>query len=461
MRTVLALALVAALAAPATAWEADTTHAGLTEVAALSSRLHARLRALHGRPAGWLELLSMAPDRAPALYKKLGNVEPSSGVVPDRRGRQSALAWLVAGAVVEGIPGDRDRNHFYDPVHRKGLTAPRRGLVATLRGVPSVPGGVAAPDWITAPDNDLGLARFWLELEKSAVAGTRGERDEHLAMALLCAGAMMHVLQDLGAPAHARGDIEEHLLPLGGGPRDRGSRFERLAAWMYGRLGLPEPAAAPPARQRARDFFTAGDGKGLADVTAARWYSMGTLPADVVVPSDPRRGEVAGRVVAAQRFPSPRPTAELRLKGSTGPDGHVLRADDGPCLANYRVDDGRLRFTISDACAAEQLAAILPEVAAYSAGFLEWLFRGALAVSVVSGSVTIAVPPGDVALGAGVLTVLVEDENGRRTVLGGGPVADGGLPEVAAPATATRIIAVFRGQDAAGEELIAVGTSAP
>src|SRR5262249_27348380 len=71
------------LAAPAArAWEADSTHVGLTEQAALASKLHARLQALFLRRGGWLESLRLAPERAPALYKKLGLLEPTSGVVP-------------------------------------------------------------------------------------------------------------------------------------------------------------------------------------------------------------------------------------------------------------------------------------------------------------------------------------------------------------------------------------------
>jgi len=34
---------------------------------------------------------------------------------------------------------------------------------------------------------------------------------EHLALALLCAGAMLHVLEDMGAPAHARDDLRASM----------------------------------------------------------------------------------------------------------------------------------------------------------------------------------------------------------------------------------------------------------
>src|SRR5262249_26809667 len=117
-RVLAALLLVASAAG---AWEADSTHAGLTEQAALASRIHVRLQAFFGRRGGWLEPVRLAPERAPALYEKLTLLEPSSGVVPDRAGRQSALGWLLAGAVVEGMPAAREQNHFYDPTSKRGL----------------------------------------------------------------------------------------------------------------------------------------------------------------------------------------------------------------------------------------------------------------------------------------------------------------------------------------------------
>jgi hypothetical protein len=425
------LALLFALTATAHAWEPDTTHAGLTEQAALATRINAKLVALFGRPEGWLEPVVLGPERAPGLYKKLEVVEPSSGAVPDRRGRQGALGWLLAGSVVEGMPEARARKHFYDPVTKRG----------------------AAPDWIIAKDNDLGLERFWIELERAVSAPGPAERDEHLAMALVCAGAMVHVLEDMGVPARTRGDEDEFDLPLGGGPADRGSRFERLATLLDGRLGVPAPEA-PVARPHARDFFTAADGKGLADLTNARWYSSGTLPHTVDVPRHPQRGEVLERVRAAQRYARPRPEHDLSLSTT---DAVALRDERGVCLANYRVADEELRFFISDECAAEQLAAILPQVGGYAAGFLEWLFRGSLAVAVQDGQVLVTVPKGETPLGKGQVSVIAEDANGRRAVVGSSTWS--GSAQVAAPSAYVRLFAVFRGTDESGDAVIAVGNT--
>jgi hypothetical protein len=52
-------------------------------------------------------------------------------------------------------------------------------------------------------------------------------------------------------------------------------------------------------------------------------------------------------------------------------------------------------------------------------------------------------------LGAGAMTLWVEDEKGRRRSLGASPHAQ-------VPSDAKRLIAVFRGVDAEGEPLVAV-----
>lgn len=457
-RAVIALMLAASTAS---AWEPDTTHAGLTEQAALGSRVHVRLQAFFARAGGWLEPLRFAPARAGSLYAKLDLIEPTSGVVPDRSGRQTALAWLLAGSVVEGIPAARENNHFYDPIAKHGLRAGERPPLELVveTGITGVgAAGVAAPDWIAAKENDLGVARFWAELEKSVTAAGPAERDEHLAMALLCAGAMMHVLEDLGVPARTRGDLDEFLLPLGGGTSDRGSRFERLAAVLFGRLGVP-PATAPVPRPKLRDFFTADDHQGLADLINARFYSLGTLPGSVLVPAHPRPGELATLIAKASKYPSPKPTRDPAITGGVLRDPLSIRDADGLCLANYRVSEEMMHFLISDDCADSQLRVIMPMVGAYAAGFLEHLFRGGLVVTVEGGRASVSVPPNETQLGPGQLSFITEDGSGHRKVVGNGELQDG-KASFDVPSDAARVFVLFKGADAAGESLIAVGSGA-
>ncbi|TMQ10824.1 MAG: hypothetical protein E6J90_35805 [Deltaproteobacteria bacterium] len=275
---------------------------------------------------------------------------------------------------------------------------------------------------------------------------------------------MLHTLGDLGAPSRVRGDAAAHLEPLGGGPGDLGSRFERIAALTYGRLGVPPPSRTV-SRNHLRDFFTSKDGGGLADVIARSYFSPNTLPEPARVSS-----EIRPRLVR----PQPTLPARLNVMAANRDDGTTLRTASGVCLARYRVEHDVLTFAIDDDCILEQLSVILPDVAAYETGMLDFLLRGELTIS-VAGQITVT-GSGGAGLGAGKVDVLVEDDRGVRTSIAsiatsGAPPAPAGdakaagdarpagepIAQVATPATGTRVVAVFRGVDAAGEPIVAVG----
>ena len=433
------IALVLA-AGTAHAWEPETTQAGLAENAALASKLNRRLLAL-GFAGGLFEPLTIPPADAPALIADLKLLSPTHGAVPDARGRQTALAWIAAGAALADIPASHGANHFFDPATGKGWELPSRGVRDLFGKVPLPARGMPAPDWVTAKENPFNLAGFLDQYAKAATAPTPGERSRAMAGALVAAGAMMHVLADLGAPSRVRGDETAHLEPLGGGPDDLGSRLERIAALVYGRLGVPAPGAEIT-RTHLRDFFTAKDGTGLADVIAKTYFSPHTLPESTRIGDDPH---------PRLRRPQPALPGRLNLMAASRDDGTTLRAADGTCLARYRVDHGVLGFSIDDDCMLEQLVQILPQVGAYETGLLDYLLRGELTLT-PGAQIAISAK----GLGPGTLEVLVEDDRGVRKVISTTPFT--GSASIAAPAAGTRVVAVFRGADAAGEPIVAVGS---
>ena len=445
------LATLALLPATARAWEPATTHAGLAEQAALTSRLHRRLVSL-GFGGGLFEPLTIPPADAPALMAALRLLSPSHGAVPDGRGRQVALAWLTAGAALADVPSRHGANHFFDPTTGAGWRAPDRGVVRGLAddvrealGRAALPAtGVPAPDWVTSKDNPLGLAAFHHQYVKAVSARTPGERARHMAAALLAAGAILHTLGDLGVPSRVRGDTAAHLEPLGGGPDDLGSRFERIAALAHGRLGVPAPTRTIT-RPTLRAFFTAPDGGGLADVIARSYFSPHTLPGT---------SRVGGEATPALARPQPALPARLNLMAASRDDGTTLRDPAGTCLARYQIENSVLAFSLDDECVLEQVGAILPEVASFEAGLLDHLLRGELTLT-FGAQLTVA----GAALGAGTLDVLVEDERGVRTSLGAVQATGGTAPlaVMAAPTVGLRVVAVFRGVDASGEPVVAVG----
>jgi hypothetical protein len=440
---------------PALAWEAATTHAGLAEQAALASRLHKRLVSL-GFTGGLFEPLTIPPADAPTLIAALKLLSPTHGAVPDARGRQAALGWLIAGAALADVPAAHGAHHFFDPLTGRGWQMPDRGVIDRLGdavrgalGRAALPErGMPAPDWITSRDNPFNLAAFASQYAKAVAAETPGERARHMAAALVAAGAILHVLGDLGAPSRVRGDALAHFEPLGGGPDDLGSRFERIAALAHGRLGVPGPSRVIT-RARIRDYFTSQDGTGLADLVSRSYYSPNTLPA-------PTRSSSDATPVLAR--PAPAPPRRLNLMAASRDEGSVLRDAKGTCLARYRVEHNVVAFSIDDECMLEQVDSILPEVVAYEAGLLDFLLRGELQIA-LGGEIAVTTPPGGKGLGAGTVEVYVDDERGVRTKLTSAAVAAGAeeLARVAAPAAGVRVIALYRGADANGEPLIAVG----
>ena len=453
------------------AWEPATTHAGLTEQAALSSKLQTRLVEQLGLPRGLFEPLIVPPQDAVSLFTVLRTHNPTDGYVPDQRGRLYALGWLVAGAAIADAPLSFAGNHFLDPSSGKGLTDAsvssarqrlRRRRVARAAGQDMARQGIAAPDWVLHPDNPMNLDGFLAQYEKAVRARTPGERSRHVAGALLAAGAILHVLQDMGSPSHVRNDYAAHLTPLGNDTLDLGSRFERIASLAFGRLGVPAPQEGVVSAPDLRSFFTAEDGSGLADRTAARWFSANTLPRARRLPTRLTPEAIQRLLTASLRRPAPEPTLPLDLFAAASPGGAHLANEQGVCLAGYRVVRSTLAWFLDDECMLDQIRAILPEVARYSTGLLDWLFRGALDLS-RTGQNLVATSPG-LKLGAGKVEFLWDDNLGVRTsyhTVDAEPMAKGDVTARAPlpPEAATRITVLFRGVDASGQPLVAAGTS--
>jgi len=469
LSTAAVLGAALALARPAPAWEPTTTHAGLTEQAALASQLHKRLTDQLGLPQGLFEPLIVPPADAEALFAVLRGHNPTNGYVPDGRGRLYALGWLVAGAVLADSPLSYAGNHFFDPRTGKGLSNEtvrtaderlRRVLLNRTAGQTMTAMSIAAPDWVVSSDNPMNLDGFMAQYEKAVRARTKGERSRHAAGALLAAGAILHALQDMGSPSHVRDDYAAHLQELGNDAFDLGSRFERIASLAFGRLGVPAPDGKVTAPD-LRSFFTADDQSGLADRTAARWFSFGTLPRSRRLPRKLTPQTLDRLIAGSLRRPAPRPLPSLDLFAAAKPGGARLVDDQGICVARYRVVKSQLRWFLDDDCMLEQVGVILPRVAAYSTGLLDWLFRGALILS-KKESHLVATPRGQ-DLGAGTVEFFWDDALGVRTSYEKAEVkAAGAKTELARatlpPKNATRVTVLFRGVDRDGRPLVATGT---
>src|SRR5690606_5854686 len=138
-------------------------------------------------------------------------------------------------------------------------------------------------------------------------------RDHHLAMALIGVGALLHVLQDMSVPAHARGDVSAFFTALSDAPADRGLPFAEIARLSFGRHDLPgKPPPAVVAATRGttlaaglRGHFLGDAGyEGLAVFTGRRFFSERSLPApQFLEPETPADKAAAQLLVGADIDP--------------------------------------------------------------------------------------------------------------------------------------------------------------
>ncbi|MCC6194933.1 MAG: hypothetical protein IT518_10745 [Burkholderiales bacterium] len=154
----------------------------------------------------------------------------------DEKAFLSLREVLACGAVLEDIPGDRSLHHFYDPAHQgQGLTA------GVLHGWPS-------PDWALQDDPNARDDRqlysyrharqyFYDALTSEGPANAVGGRNQAWALTFQTLGMIVHHLQDQAQPQHTRNDLHNDWL----GEIDLGpfhpSRYEKYTAGLTGVSG--------------------------------------------------------------------------------------------------------------------------------------------------------------------------------------------------------------------------------
>jgi hypothetical protein len=448
------------------AWDASTTHAGMTERALAVSKFHAVLAHQLGRALGPYEPLRLDAkavdvDALRALNARLGMLDPAGGYRPSPEGVLTALGWVEAGAVLAKTPPELGRHHFFDPGKRSGLDD-GPGLSGTLHAARLTLGsgatvrdaatgtafdleGMPAIEWIASAQNDLGLQAFFDNWERSVSATEPTQRETALVQALLAMGGLLSVLEDMGQPAFVRNDFRGEF-------GDAGSDFETFVADRYGSVSLPRPAPSVR-RPDIESFFAASDGKGLAQLTSGRFFSQGTLPRDFVCVAGDTAAKAAELVNQSLKFAEPK-LEELDLQPSAR-TRYVTR--DGIKIAAYHRVGDKIHFFFNHTVYADVARTWLPQVMAYTAGLADHLMRGALQIAVADQKASFALVGADGVLDpATVAHVFSEDEAGVRREIGVAALRDGSFAPLDLPKGTHKIAAVARGRDQAGV-LVATG----
>jgi len=349
-----------------------------------------------------------------SLVNNLGLRRPITDIrqyFPNSRGSFNTVQGLIGdGAVLEDVPAIRVVNHFYDPINDDGVfyTSPRWALEDT---------GIAF-----FQKYSLKMARGY---EFEALTNAQSfERFRNMGLFFESVGHVVHHVQDMAQPQHVRMDahlniqatLQEWGLPDAELFFEHRSRYELYTESNLGSISPMMTVGSAPVLAKARDYWKNDAGTGMAQYTNRNFVSAGT---NFELRSD-------GSVGAGTRYANPVPTATptevapirslFAAKGKPVPaqvatacpaanDCNVLffgspvssRASSLSIFDEDLVATGRpvtyvnpdtsLSYQVNRAFALNEfnfdaaLGLLVPRATDYSAGLINYIFRGQLEIS--------------------------------------------------------------------------------
>jgi len=153
----------------------------------------------------------------------------SKRVLPKIPQNPSILDLLKAGAHLEDVPNPRARHHFHDPYRNAGLDNKKEHPIQAvtinaatwiwyhlsfdLTGASTLERamGTEEPEWQQEYENFFAWPDTRDYFYKALTEVSPATREHYLALTFLSLGHVLHLLEDMGVPAHVRNDfIEAH-----------------------------------------------------------------------------------------------------------------------------------------------------------------------------------------------------------------------------------------------------------
>jgi hypothetical protein len=459
----LALACGLGLASPAAAWDPSSTHQGLLESAITRSALHLRWMDASELERGLFtslridpSLLSREEERLLQLTMRSAHADvganplggpgacPSADAPPETQQfcvdqnlwEHSALGWLRLGMIAEVTPAARHLHHFLDLEHPDALAwsddeLPKAVLrlreadngepvAGVLTGTNFDGNARSALAWLEAPDDPLAPARTYRHMRLASRAETQAERDHHLALALLGVGALLHVVQDLSVPAHARGDATAFFAPLSPAPGDRGLPLQEFVRLEYGRFDLPglDPNPEPPTGIPLADTLLAhilGNDQtpGLATLAGRHFFSEASVPAPAYLDDTLSPSEAAAKILGDDHHLAPSEVDGAVLSPWPAQRGYLLSAT-GRALAAFDTDrGGRIRLYLDEFCYRDQANVLLPAAVDTTRSLLDLLWPAWPQMQRSPGNLTLEIPD----WASAKLELFIQSDDGQRRSL--------------------------------------------
>ncbi|HYH96399.1 hypothetical protein [Hyalangium sp.] len=332
---------------------------------------------------------------------------------------RGAPSYLIAEGVRLEDADFRVFNHFYDPVHGRPLTAFGRVW------------GKISPAWALEdrlfdeeeiPEQDFSFRDARRSMYQALTTpGSQEQRDQYWADTFLKLGHVIHHIQDMAQPQHVRND--QHVEAWYLGPLQNPSLYERYTKESRGRVmelatSGQVQAAFPGAPELRHPFhFWVNDAQsGMAEFTNRNFVSQGTnfeLWRDQVVtptypqpvPGTPRDYTLEELYGAPESVPPHMASlcsghgvaCIMTMYPSLGP---TLAIEKASTLSIYDQDlrnkgveviydrwDEDIQYTVTRLFALnrfnldEAQRVLIPRTVSYSAGFINYFFRGRLEIT--------------------------------------------------------------------------------
>lgn len=396
--------------------------------------------------------------------------------------------WVREGGVFEDQPVTRAANHFHYPLRdwdRALLTDPPGSVFARQSSV--LWGQNPNQDPILGPADTWSWIRARREFLDALTMGSAAKREEAFGKTFRALGQVLHLVADGSVPAHVRNDSHVTGEPFetwlesqarrrsGESPEDAAARFlatfaPTSVAFSPTILGTePNPLAPIPiAKVFDADAYdgllgtlglTEGNAVGIAEVSNANFFSGSTIFADRFGRTHQRFSPFPAST-AVELFIDPNNDRRYWRKTSPGVGVQHLAAVSRleffrGLLGTGPPQTGGLDPVVHD----EYARHLIPRAVGYSAGLLNYFFRGRLQPSFVPGPdggrqlILRTRKLGNELIGPGTLLFLYDDSEGVRHRIQEQPVPDLGagseFPEIRfniPEGTPSQYVVVYRGR---------------
>lgn len=385
--------------------------------------------------------------------------------------------WLGNGGVQEDRPGSltdyvsfkptRSVKHFHNPLKSPWDNAGLNDYIRIPTPSPPYFKDLNFTDqssilWAQNQNQDPGGTWSWHEARKyyytaltgrdtggNVVAPKKENRDPYFAKTFRALGQLMHLVHDASVPEHVRNDI--HILPAYEAMVEefRTNRMKYPLLWdsflaspvafdksILDIISTHPSASVPISRIIDTDLYngnnpdltrtnsSSGQPVGIAEYTNANFFSPDTMFTDGFDPED------------RHYFPYPRRASAIRWKDDTNKRNYLGKAEEGDAVDHLAIESWfyfyRQRYFpqytkylpvgFDGKCYEEYASKLIPRAVGYSAGLLNYFFRGKLGVEETgvtpSGEVEITITNlSEEPLVDGVFELYYDNENGERIKL--------------------------------------------